>query len=69
MKVWDTAGQERFRTLTHSFYKNADGIIISYDVTDKKTFESIKTWVDSIDTHGKKQAARILVGNKIDLER
>ena len=57
--------------LKHSiaFYKNADGIIISYDVTDRKTFESIKTWVDSIDTHGKKTAARILVGNKIDLER
>ena len=48
-KIWDTAGQERFRTLTHSFYKNADGIIISYDVTDRKTFENIKTWIESID--------------------
>lgn len=53
-KIWDTAGQERFRTLTHSFYKNADGIIISYDVTDRKTFENIKTWIESIEQHGKK---------------
>ena len=69
VKVWDTAGQERFKTLTHAFYKNADGIIISYDVTTRSTFDSIKSWVDSIETHGKKNAARILVGNKIDLER
>ena len=53
-KIWDTAGQERFRTLTHSFYKNADGIIISYDVTDRKTFENIKTWIESIEQQGKK---------------
>ena len=33
VKVWDTAGQERFIHLTYSFYKKADGIIISYDVT------------------------------------
>ena len=48
-KIWDTAGQERFRTLTHSFYKNADGIIISFDVTERKSFENIKTWIESID--------------------
>ena len=35
VKVWDTAGQDRFRNLTYSFYKKADGIIISYDVTEK----------------------------------
>ena len=69
VKVWDTAGQERFKTLTHAFYKNADGIIISYDVTTRSSFESIKSWVDSIETHGKKNAARIMVGNKIDLDR
>ena len=69
VKVWDTAGQERFRTLTHAFYRNADGIVIAYDVTDRKTFNSIKTWVESIEQYGKKSAARIMVGNKIDLER
>ena len=49
VKVWDTAGQERFRTLTHAFYRNADGIVIAYDVTDQKTFNNIKTWVESIE--------------------
>ena len=48
MKIWDTAGQERFKTLTYSFYKKADGVIISFDVTDLKTFESVRNWIDSI---------------------
>ena len=35
IKIWDTAGQERFKTLTQSFYRRADGVVISFDVTDK----------------------------------
>lgn len=32
MTIWDTAGQERFRTLTSSYYRGAQGIILVYDV-------------------------------------
>ena len=67
VKIWDTAGQERFRTITYSFYRRADGIIISYDVTDEKSFKSIENWVESIKQHADQSAPRILVGNKIDL--
>jgi GTPase SAR1 family protein len=35
VKIWDTAGQERFRTITYSFYKQANGVIIAFDVTNK----------------------------------
>ena len=33
VKVWDTAGQERFKTITYSFFKKADGIVLLYDIT------------------------------------
>ena len=37
LQIWDTAGQERFKTITASYYKGAHGIIVVYDITDKKT--------------------------------
>ena len=40
LELWDTAGHERFRTITSSFYKGAHGIIIVYDVTNIKSFNS-----------------------------
>ena len=68
IKIWDTAGQERFKTLTQAFYRKADGVIISFDVTERQSFKNVENWVESINMHADKNAARILVGNKIDLE-
>ena len=64
---WDTAGQERFRTLTTNFYRKADGIIVSFDVTDRKTFDGVATWMKAIKEHADAQADLVLCGNKIDL--
>ena len=68
VKIWDTAGQERFKTLTYSFYKKADGVIIAYDITEQRSFENVTTWIDSITQHAGDNVAKILVGNKVDLE-
>ena len=68
IKIWDTAGQERFRTLTTNFYRRADGIIVSFDTTDTKTFEGVRTWMKSISEHADASADIILCGNKVDLE-
>ena len=38
VKMWDTAGQERFRTITYSLYKNANGVILSFDLTSQQSF-------------------------------
>lgn len=68
IKIWDTAGQERFRTLTTNFYRRADGIIVSFDVTDKKTFDAVGTWMKAISEHADAAADVVICGNKIDLE-
>lgn len=67
--VWDTAGQERFRTLTSSYYRGAQGIILTYDVTRRETFDHLSQWLDEVSAYtsgGGKDVVKLLVGNKVD---
>jgi len=66
--IWDTAGQERFRTITRTFYRGAMGIILVYDVTDRKSFKNITYWLKDIENNTNAPKI-ILVGNKCDLEK
>eukprot|EP01029_Cantina_marsupialis_P021444 TRINITY_DN512_c0_g1_i1.p1 TRINITY_DN512_c0_g1~~TRINITY_DN512_c0_g1_i1.p1 ORF type:complete len:202 (-),score=28.51 TRINITY_DN512_c0_g1_i1:160-765(-) len=66
--IWDTAGQERFRTVTSSYYKGAQGVILVYDVTRRQTFQNIQSWLDEIDTYASNRLVKLLVCNKIDLK-
>ncbi|CDW87990.1 ras-related protein rab-10 [Stylonychia lemnae] len=68
VKIWDTAGQERFKTITYQFYRQANGMIIAFDITNLESFENVKTWMNSIYKHADPSIAKVLVGNKIDLE-
>lgn len=65
--MWDTAGQERFRSLTHSYYHNANAVVIVYDITNKKSFENLPSWLDDVNRYCQKDAIKVLVGNKKDL--
>ena len=44
LDLWDTSGQEKYRALTTIFYKDADCIVLGYDITNKSSFEDIKTY-------------------------
>ena len=68
VQIWDTAGQERYRTIAKSYYKGAQGIILIYDVTNKKSFENIKKWVNQIKEEASSKICIVLVANKIDME-
>ena len=48
LRIWDTAGQERFRTITTSYIRGADGVLLVYDITDPNTFSSMRYWVEQI---------------------
>jgi len=69
LQVWDTAGQERFRTITASYYRGAQGIILVFDVTEPETFNNLKMWLAEINQHTQDNIAKLLVGNKIDLPK
>lgn len=70
LTIWDTAGQERFRTLTSSYYRSAQGIILVYDVTRRETFTNLSdVWAKEVELYSTNQdCVKILVGNKVDKE-
>ena len=67
----DTAGQERYRSITKTFYKESDGILLLYDVTNRDSFKNVNMWLESIQevigSHKDSKYLIILIGNKIDL--
>ena len=67
VQIWDTAGHERFRSITYSYYRGANSIIIVFDLSDKKSFISITEWLKQIEKHAKENVFKFLVGNKSDL--
>ena len=68
LQIWDTAGQERFHSITNNFFRNADGILFVYDITNKKSFEGIKNWIQEAEEEVGEDFQKILIGNKSDLE-
>ncbi|XP_029955745.1 ras-related protein Rab-18a isoform X1 [Salarias fasciatus] len=69
LAIWDTAGQERFRTLTPSYYRGAQGVILVYDVTRRETFTKLDNWLNELETYcTRSDLVKMLVGNKIDRE-
>lgn len=69
VKIWDTAGQDRFHTITHSFYKQCQGVLLVFDVGSKKSFESVHKWMNNIQNHSDKTIIKYLIGNKIDTDK
>jgi len=65
MSINDTAGQERFRTLTSSYYRNADALLVVYDVTDQRSFDEVDSLFYEA-TRYSSRALKFLIGNKID---
>ena len=66
--IWDTAGEDRMKTMTYSYYRGCHVILVVYDVTERKSFQNVTTWVECIDKFAKSNVLKILVGNKTDLE-
>eukprot|EP00766_Chilomastix_caulleryi_P001365 gnl/Chilomastix_caulleri/2338.p1 GENE.gnl/Chilomastix_caulleri/2338~~gnl/Chilomastix_caulleri/2338.p1 ORF type:complete len:146 (+),score=46.83 gnl/Chilomastix_caulleri/2338:59-496(+) len=68
LKIWDTAGQERFKNICKNYYRNANGILVVFDLSNPVSFENVKKWLTEIvaNTDGA-NVVKILVGNKSDL--
>ena len=67
-EIWDTAGQERFRSINSIFYQDAYICIMVYDITKRKSFDSLKEyWYKAVKEGGIEGIIFHVAGNKIDL--
>jgi len=69
LSIWDTAGQERFHALGPIYYRDANGAVLVYDITDADSFIKVKNWVKELRKMLGNDISLIIVGNKIDLEK
>lgn len=67
LQIWDTAGQERFRSITQSYYRSANALILTYDITCEDSFRCLPEWLREIEQYANNQVVTILVGKNFVL--
>ena len=69
MKIWDTAGQERFKSMSVNVIKNVEGLILTYSIASRESFQNLESWLKQLnDADDLSKKPIIIVGNKSDLE-
>ena len=58
----DTAGQERFRALGPIYYRDSNGAVLVYDITDADSFDRVKNWVKELRQMLGNAVALVIVG-------
>lgn len=69
LNIWDTAGQERFHALGPIYYRESNGAVLVYDITDEDSFQKVKNWVKELRKMLGNEICLGIAGNKIDLEK
>lgn len=68
--IWDTGGQERFRSMANLYYQDAAAAILTYDVSNEKSFESLNYWIEELRNKiDQDKIVLCLAGNKCDKDQ
>ena len=67
--IFDISGQKRFRSAALRAGRNAEGILLVFDITDKNSFDNIENWLEEIKDEFGKEPIIILFGNKVDEDK
>ena len=66
--LYDTSGNEKYKSLIPMYIRDANIIIVVYDISNKESFTHTEYWLNEAKDLKREDALLILVGNKIDLE-
>jgi small GTP-binding protein len=69
LQLWDTAGQEKYKSVTRSYYKNSNGALAVYDITDRESLTLVETLITYYKNESESSMPMniVLVGNKYDM--
>lgn len=68
LQIWDTAGQERFRSIAKAYFRSAIGVILVFDLTERKSFDDLGAWLNDVHALCDPNVVVTLIGNKSDLQ-
>ena len=66
--LYDTAGQEKFRSLIPMYTRDANIILLVYDITNRESFSHLAEWLRDLTNVKLEEVILAIVANKIDLE-
>lgn len=66
LQLWDTAGQDRFRTIVHTYYRGAHGVLMVFALDDRQSFDNLQEWIGDVQRFATNGVPIVLVGNKAD---
>ena len=68
MMIWDIAGDKTCDSLKREYYRGANSGIVICDITIKNSFNSLSTWIETLNETIGEEIPIVIVGNKADLE-
>ena len=69
LELWDTSGQERYHSLPPIYYRGSNGVILTYDITNRQSFDRLRdVWYTDVCQYSSNETQCILIGNKCDME-
>ena len=72
LACWDTSGQENFKSIVRSYYRDICGAFLVYDITNRRSFLHLSSWLDDIRRHSSCKTHThpiLLLGTKVDIDR
>jgi len=67
LQIWDTAGQEQYRSLGSTYFRNAHGAVLVFDLTVRESFTNCQYWIQSFRSVAGRDQVVLIIGNKTDL--
>lgn len=67
-QIWDLGGQESFKSLRKLYLEGANGALLVYDTTKRKTYEKLSEWMNAFKEARGIDKPLVLIGNKVDLK-